>query len=77
MLIMTFAALGLAAVQTAPRQPVQYRTHHVTAGLKAGCKVWAVHTPAGKIGSHRAIVRCPAPVEAIEADAASKSDRVG
>lgn len=77
MLIMTFAALGIAATQVAPQQPVQYRTHHVAAGLKAGCKVWAVHTPAGKIGGQRAIVRCPSAVKAIEADAASRNDRTG
>jgi hypothetical protein len=35
--------------------------------LKAGCKVQQVHTPAGKIGSHRAILRCPAAVESFEA----------
>lgn len=77
MLIMTFAAFGFAAVQSAPQQPVQYRTHQVAEGLKAGCKVQTVHTPAGKIGGQRAIVRCPAPVKAIEADAVSKSDRAG
>lgn len=77
MLLVTFAAFGLATVQAGPRQSVEYRTHHVSAGLKAGCKVWAVHTPAGKIGGQRAIVRCPSAVEALEADAAPKSGRAG
>lgn len=74
MLLVTFAALGLATAPAAP-QSVAYRTDQVSASLKAGCKVWAVHTPAGKIGSQRAIVRCPATVKAIEADAAPKNGR--
>ena len=77
MLLVTFAALGLAAVQAETRQSVAYRTDQISAGLKAGCKVWAVHTPAGKIGGQRAIVRCPSAVKAIEADAAPKNDRAG
>lgn len=77
MLIMTFAALGLAAMQAPSQQPVQYRTDNIAAALKAGCKVSAVHTPAGKIGGQRAIVRCPSAVKAIEADAAPRSGRAG
>ena len=71
---MFFAALAMitfAETDAAPK-PVQYRTHEVSVGLKAGCKVQQVHTPAGKIGSHRAILRCPAPVEALEAGAATR-----
>lgn len=77
MFLVTVAALGLAAAQPTPPQAIAYRTDRVSAALKAGCKVWAVHTPAGKIGSHRAIVRCPSAVKALEADAAPKSARVG
>ena len=66
---MFFAALamfGLAETDVAPKPAVQYRSHEVSVGLKAGCKVQQVHTPAGKIGSHRAILRCPAAVESLE-----------
>lgn len=65
---MFFAALAmitLAETDASPK-PVQYRTHEVSVGLKAGCKVQQVHTPAGKIGSQRAIVRCPALVDGLE-----------
>lgn len=77
MLLVTFAALGMAAMQAEPRPSVEYRTDHVAAALKAGCKVRTVHTPAGKIGAQRAIVRCPSAVKALEADAAPKSARAG
>lgn len=77
MLIISLAALGLAAMQAGPQQPVQYRTHNISAALKAGCKVQTVHTPASKIGGQRAIVRCASAVEALEADAALKRDRAG
>lgn len=66
---MLFAALAMitfAETDAAPK-PVQYRTHEVSVGLKAGCKVQQVHMPAGKIGSHRAILHCPAPVPSLEA----------
>jgi hypothetical protein len=66
MFFAALAMLGLAETDAASKS-VQYRSHEVSVGLKAGCKVQQVHTPAGKIGSHRAILRCPAPVESLEA----------
>lgn len=66
MFFAALAMLGLAETDAAPK-PVQYRSHEVSNGLKAGCKVQQVHMPAGKIGSHRAILRCPAAVESLEA----------
>jgi hypothetical protein len=66
MFFAALAMLGLAETDAAPK-PVLYRSHEVSIGLKAGCKVQQVHTPAGKIGSHRAILRCPAAVESFEA----------
>jgi hypothetical protein len=66
MLLAALAMITFAETDAAPK-PVQYRSHEVSAGLKAGCKVQQVHTPAGKIGSHRAILRCPAMVESLEA----------
>ena len=56
MLFVTLAALGLAGL---PAEPKEYRLDQVSSRLKAGCKVWSVHLPAGKIGSPRMIVRCP------------------
>lgn len=56
MLVLTFAAFGLAGLSA---EPQTYRPDQIPAALKAGCKVWNVHTPAGKIGSPRIIVRCP------------------
>ena len=67
MLFVTFAALGLAVLQTEPQQ------NQVSTGLKAGCKSQSVHLPAGKIGSQRVILRCTAPSKAL-ASAATKRD---
>ena len=67
MFFAALALLGLAETDVAPKSAAQYRSHEVSVGLKAGCKVQQVHTPAGKIGSQRAILRCPAPVESLEA----------
>lgn len=67
MLFVTFAALGLAGLQAEPQQ------NQASAGLKAGCKSQTVHLPAGKTGSQRVIVRCPAPSKAI-VNAAARRD---
>lgn len=65
---MIITALALLSGTSATPLPVQYRSHQISAGLKAGCKVQQVHTPAGKIGSgHSPILRCPAAVESLEA----------
>lgn len=66
MLLSALAMITFAETDAAPK-PVQYRSHEVSVGLKAGCKVQQVHTPAGKMGSHPAILRCPAAVESLEA----------
>lgn len=71
MFLAALALITFAETDAAPK-PVQYRTDEVSVGLKAGCKVQQVHTPAGKIGSQRAIVRCPAPVESLEARVAQR-----
>lgn len=64
---MFFAALAMLAGIDAAPQPVQYRSHQVSVGLKAGCEVQQVHTPAGKIGGgHSPILRCPAAIERLE-----------
>jgi len=71
---MFFAALAMitfAETDAAPK-PVQYRSHEVSVGLKAGCKVQQVHTPAGKIGNHPAILRCPAPVKRLAGEKTSR-----
>ena len=64
MLLAALAMITFAETDAAPK-PVQYRSHEVSVGLKAGCKVQQVHTPAGKIGIHPAILRCPAPVASL------------
>jgi len=64
MLLAALAMITFAETDAAPK-PVQYRSHEISVGLKAGCKVQQVHTPAGKIGNHPAILRCPAPVEGL------------
>ncbi|WP_404333629.1 hypothetical protein AB2M62_10800 [Sphingomonas sp. MMS12-HWE2-04] len=64
---MLFATLALAAAATpaAASHDHVYRSHNTPAALKAGCTVSQVHVPSGKAIHTPAVIRCPAPVEAL------------
>jgi hypothetical protein len=59
--MIALALLAATAPLHADAAPARiYRSHDVSGALAAGCTVQQVHTPAGKIGNHAAIIRCPA-----------------
>ena len=69
-MIATLLALAIAPLgqaQPAAAGDHHYRSFNVHAAQAAGCHVSQVHLPVGKPGHAPAVIRCPAPVKALEA----------
>ena len=68
-MIATLLALAISPPIEFGEAPLvhHYRSFNVHVARKAGCHVSQVHVPAGKLGHAPAVIRCPAPVEALEA----------